>query len=168
MPCCLAYCNSLCGEQHNARHAWYIVLCRYVVPCEVADWQAVPRQPSRQAATKCSLNSTEACANAFSKWPLLLYLIIQNSVNSNLMAFYHVEAHRVLSVGAALHCFTAIWGSSGVAHPPVLCFVIARSLDVIGGTKYVLDGWGKAEFDAFVLFFWICQPFFFFFVKENV
>lgn len=54
---------------------------------------------------------------------------------------------------------TAIWGSAGVAHPPVLCFVIARSLDVIGGTKNVFDGWGKAEFDAFVLFFWICQPF---------
>lgn len=62
---------------------------------------------------------------------------------------------------------TAIWGSAGVAHPPVLCFVIARSLDVIGGTKYVLDGGGKAEFDAFVLFFWICQPFFFLLKKMS-
>lgn len=58
-----------------------------------SDWQMVPRQPAQQAATQCSLNSTEACANAFSKWPLLLYLIIQNSVNLNLIAVCHGEAH---------------------------------------------------------------------------
>lgn len=57
-------------------------------------WQMVPRQPARQAAPQCSLNATEACANAFSPWPLLFYLIIQNSVNLNLIAVCHGEAHR--------------------------------------------------------------------------
>lgn len=47
---------------------------------------------------------------------------------------------------------TAIWGSAGVVHPPALGFVVARSLDVKGGSKCVLEG-------CFVLFFWIHQHF---------
>lgn len=48
---------------------------------------------------------------------------------------------------------TAIWGSAGVVHPPALYFVVARSIDVKGGSKYVL-------YSGFVLFFWIYQHFY--------
>lgn len=41
---------------------------------------------------------------------------------------------------------TAARVSAGVVHPPALCFVIARRLDVIRASKYALDGGGKAEF----------------------
>lgn len=43
------------------------------------------------------------CANAFSLWPLLLYVIIQISVNLNLMAVCHGEAHWA---GVGEHLFT--------------------------------------------------------------
>lgn len=72
--CTVLYCSSL-----------LYVLSSY--------WQIVPRQPAQQAEPQCSLNSTETCANAFSPWPLLFYLIIQNSVNLNLIAVCHGEAH---------------------------------------------------------------------------
>lgn len=66
-------------------------------------WQMVPRQPDQQAATQCSLNPTEMCANAFSKWPLLLYLITQSSVNLYVIVVCHGEAHlaRVWELSAA-------------------------------------------------------------------
>lgn len=35
----------------------------------------------------------EFCVNAISPWPLLFYLIIQNSVNLNLIAVCHGETH---------------------------------------------------------------------------
>lgn len=62
-----------------------------------------PRQPDQQAATQCSLDPTEMWANAFSKWPLLLYLITERSVNLKLMLVCHGEAHlaRVWELPAA-------------------------------------------------------------------
>lgn len=55
------------------------------------------------AATQCSLNPTEMCANAFNKWPLLLYLITESSVNLNVIVVCHGEAHlaRVWELRAA-------------------------------------------------------------------
>lgn len=65
------------------------ILCCH---CWPLGWQMVPRQPDQQAATRCSLNPAEMCANAFSKWPLLLYLIVQSSVNLNIIVVCHGEA----------------------------------------------------------------------------
>lgn len=70
-----------------------VLFCNSLLCAVSSSWQMVPRQPAQQAAPQCSLNSTEACANAFSPWPLLFYLIIQNSVNLNLIAVCHGEAH---------------------------------------------------------------------------
>lgn len=64
-------------------------------------WWTVSRQPAQQVAAQCSLNYTGTNANAFSLWPLLFYLIIQNSVNLNLIAVCHGEAHWA-SVGEQL------------------------------------------------------------------
>ncbi len=70
-----------------------VLYCNSLLYVVSSYWQIVPRQPAQQAEPQCSLNSTEACANAFSPWPLLFYLIIQNSVNLNLIAVCHGEAH---------------------------------------------------------------------------
>ena len=65
--------------------------------------KTVNPNPDQQAATQCSLNPAEMCANAFSKWPLLLYLITQSSVNFDVIAVCHGEAHlaRVWELAAA-------------------------------------------------------------------
>lgn len=53
--------------------------------------------------------STEASANAFSPWPLLLYLIINNSANLHLIGVCHGEAHWASVGGAAIHNAHGSW-----------------------------------------------------------
>lgn len=102
--------------------------------CAASCRQMVPRQPARQAAPQCSLNSSGTCANAFSQWPLLSYLIIQNSVNLNLITVCHGEAHWACvgssssqSTQQLARCYlrsgTRWWqgtGSPGAAHDLLL------------------------------------------------
>lgn len=68
-----------------------LLYCAATVCHQAGKW--FPDKLDQQAATQCSLNSTEMCANAFSKWPLLLYLITQNGVNLNVIVVCHGEAH---------------------------------------------------------------------------
>lgn len=91
--------------QHLKKNIFEAVLCRH---CSPSGCQMVPRQPDQQAATQCSLNPTEMCANAFSKWPLLLYLITQSSVNLNVIVVCHGEAHlaHVWELTAAAGCLS--------------------------------------------------------------
>lgn len=83
----------------------WISVCYAVLCCNslLSGWQMVPRQADQQEATQCSLDSTEMCANAFRKWPLLLYLITQSGVNLNVIVVCHGEAHlaRVWELTAA-------------------------------------------------------------------
>lgn len=68
-----------------------LLYCAATVCHQAGKW--FPDKLDQQAATQCSLNSTEMCANAFSKWPLWLYLIAQNGVNLNVIVVCHGEAH---------------------------------------------------------------------------
>lgn len=78
--------------------------------------------------------------------PCYLYLIIQNSLKSNIMASYHVQAHKVLSRSSLLALlFEAPPGSC-----TRLCYVLLRpqvltSEEALNIYKRVL----------FILFFWV-------------
>lgn len=122
-------------------------------------WQMVPRQPARQAAPQCSLNATEACANAFSPWPLLFYLIIQNSVNLNLIAVCHGEAHRACVGQQLLTMRTAAGPLLCEAHlepqrQPTCCL---SQPSVLTSHRFLNTEW-KAETVCFFLFFF-ASPF---------
>lgn len=137
-------------------------------------WQMVSKRPAQQTAPQCSLNSAEVRANAFSPWPLLFYLIIQNSVNLNLIAVCHGESHwacvREQLVAMHMAAGTLLfqvrdkvvagdqltWSEAQV----YLLFVTAKSLDVTqrGRRKllFLLLLWWIISKEAFRLLKWIC------------
>lgn len=106
--------------------------------------QMVPRQPVQQATPQCPLNSTETRGNTFSLWPPLFYLIIQNSVNLNLIAVCHGEAHwasvweQLFTKHTAAGPLLFEVGDEAVAGDRLTCslapvcflFVTAKNLDV--------------------------------------
>lgn len=154
---------------------WHRLLCgiwkknkKNLVGCVVlpSGWQMVPRQPDQQAATQCSPDPTEMWANAFSKWPLLLYLITERSVNLKLMLVCHGEAHlaRVGELPAA-GCLSLVPHlepcSSGVgARQRQLSWPWLENI-----AFFVLpfpSAWVRL-YQVFFCFFWGGESFFFFF-----
>lgn len=107
----------------------------------------VSKLPPQQAASQSPLVSAELWANAFSLWPFRLHLIIQNSVNLDLIAVCHERAHQARVGGLVERLVTA---HAAAGTPPFqvgdkvvageqltwsetrvcVLFVIVRSVDV--------------------------------------